>query len=112
MEGAGTSPLTTTSGLRQVLPSNRVKYHLEVLILQQLLVEDSGTYVCVMNNTIGSQRVQLDLVVRSPLETRVEPKRQVVDLNQPAVFTCAVLGHPVKEISWFHNGVQLRTGHR
>ena len=45
--------------LRQVLPSPRVKYHLEVLVLRRLLVEDSGVYVCIMNNTVGSQRIEV-----------------------------------------------------
>ena len=55
---------------------------------------------------------QVDLVVRSPLETRVDPAEQTVDLNRPAVFKCAVLGHPVKGISWFKDGRQLHRGSR
>ena len=98
--------------LRQVLPSPRIKYHLEVLVLLRLLVEDSGIYVCVMNNTIGAQRIEVELVVRSPLETRVDPPEQTVDLNRPAMFKCAVLGHPVKEISWYKDGRQLHRGNR
>lgn len=100
------------SSLRQVLPSSRIKYHLEVLVIHQLLVEDSGVYVCIMNNTLGSQKIEVDLTVQSPLETRVEPKSQIVDLNKAAVFACNVLGHPVKEISWYRNGRQLQMGHR
>ncbi len=95
-----------------MLPSSRVKYHLEVLVLLRLLVEDSGVYVCIMNNTIGSQRIEVELVVRSPLETRVDPVDQTVDLNRPAVFRCAVLGHPVKEISWYKDGRQIHRGNR
>ena len=100
------------SGLRQVLPSNRVKYHLEVLILLRLLVEDSGVYVCIVNNTVGSRRVEVELVVTSPLETRVSPVSQTVDLGRPAVFRCAVLGHPVKEIGWYKDGVRVQGGGR
>ena len=57
--------------LRQVLPSPRVKYHLEVLVLRRLLVEDSGIYVCIMNNTVGSQRIEVCQVClgRIPLAT-------------------------------------------
>jgi hypothetical protein len=101
-----------SGSLRQVLPSPRIKYHLEVLVLQRLLVEDSGVYVCIMNNTAGSQRIEVDVLVRSPLETRVDPAEQTVDLNRPAVFKCAVLGHPVKEISWYKDGRQLHRGNR
>ena len=100
------------TSLRQVLPSPRIKYHLEVLVIHQLLVEDSGVYVCIMNNTLGSQKIEVDLTVQSPLETRVAPASQTVDLNKAAVFRCNVLGHPVKEISWYRNGRQLQMGHR
>ena len=69
-------------GLRQVLPTPRVKYHLEVLILQELTVEDSGVYVCIVNNTVGSERVEVNLTVRSPLGANVDPERQIIDLNR------------------------------
>ena len=95
-----------------MLPGARVRYHLEVLILLDLLVEDSGSYVCIANNTVGSRRTRVELTVRSPLETRVTPRRQTVDLDRPAAFACAVLGHPVKEILWFRNGRQIEKGHR
>ena len=56
---------------------------------------------------------QVELTVRSPLETRVTPSRQTVDLDRPAAFACAVLGHPVKEIAWLRNGRQVEgDGHR
>ena len=55
---------------------------------------------------------QVNLVVRSPLETRVDPAEQTVDLNRPAVFKCAVLGHPVKGIRWYKDGRQLHRGSR
>ena len=56
--------------------------------------------------------MQVNLVVRSPLETRVDPAEQTVDLNRPAVFKCAVLGHPVKGIGWYKDGRQLHRGSR
>ena len=55
--------------MRQVLPSPKIKHHLEVLILQELLVEDSGIYVCIMNNTAGAERIEVNLTVRSSLDT-------------------------------------------
>ena len=39
------------------------------------MVEDSGTYVCIMNNTVGAQRIEVELTVASPLETRVAPEK-------------------------------------
>lgn len=77
-----------------------------------LMVEDSGTFICIMNNTLGSQRIEIELVVKSPLETVVRPESQIVDLNTPAFFTCKVLGHPVSQITWFKDGRALQMGSR
>ena len=65
-------------GLRQVLPSPKIKHHLEVLILHELLVEDSGIYVCIMNNTAGAERIEVNLTVRSLLDTLVTPSQQII----------------------------------
>ena len=74
--------------MRQVLPSQKVNFHLEVLILHELLIEDSGIYVCIMNNTAGAERIEVNLTVRSALDTLVTPSQQTIDLNQAAIFTC------------------------
>ena len=99
-------------GLRQVLPTPKVKYHLEVLILQELTIEDSGVYVCIVNNTVGSERVEVNLTVRSPLGASVEPATQVIDLNRQAIFKCTVVGWPVESTSWYKNGYPLHPSHR
>ena len=100
-------------GLRQVLPSPRIKHHLEVLILQELLVEDSGVYVCIMNNTAGAERIEVNLTVRSSLDTLVTPSQQTIDLNQAATFTCTVTGYPKQHVYWIKNGQRLQMdGHR
>ena len=61
-----------------MLPSPKIKHHLEVLILQELLVEDSGIYVCIMNNTAGAERIEVNLTVRSWLDTLVTPSHQTI----------------------------------
>lgn len=93
--------------LRQVLPNPRIKYHLEVLILHDLKVDDSGIYVCIVNNTLGSMRLEVNLTVRSPLGVRVDPVSQMVDMGNQAFFTCSIVGWPVKEFAWFKNGSPL-----
>ena len=95
-------------GLRQVLPSPKIKHHLEVLILQELLVEDSGIYVCIMNNTAGAERIEVNLTVRSALDTLVAPSQQTIDLNQAAVFNCEVTGYPQQTVYWTRNGEALQ----
>ena len=69
-----------------------------MLILQELLIEDSGIYVCIMNNTAGAERIEVNLTVRSALDTLVTPSQQTIDLNQAAIFTCTVTGHPPQNV--------------
>ena len=90
------------------MTSQRIKYHLEVLILQELRVGDSGVYVCIVNNTVGSERLEVNLTVQSPLGVRVDPVSQVVDLNHQAVFTCSVVGSPINTLEWLKNGYLLQ----
>ena len=85
---------------------------MEVLILQELQVEDSGVYVCIMNNTGGAERIEVNLTVKSALEAVVSPRQQTVDLNHPAVFTCTVTGYPRQHVYWIKNGQPLQLGHR
>jgi len=78
---------------------------------------NAGVYVCAANNSLGARWVAIELVVRSPLETRVRPGEQTVDLGRPAAMACDVLGHPIKEISWYRNGEKVEaegvnSGHR
>ena len=95
-------------GLRQVLPSPKTKHHLEVLILQELLVEDSGIYVCIMNNSAGAERIEVNLTVRSNLDTLVSPTQQIIDLGQEATFACKVTGSPKQHVFWTKNGQDLQ----
>ena len=62
--------------------------------------------------TVGSERVEVNLTVRSPLGVNVEPATQVIDLNRQAVFTCSVVGWPVESTSWYKNGYPLHVSHR
>ena len=98
--------------MRQVLPSERIKYHLEVLIIQDLRVDDSGVYVCIVNNTVGSERLEVNLTVQSPLGAGVDPVSQVVDLKGQAVFKCTVVGSPLQTFEWVKNGYPLQQAER
>jgi hypothetical protein len=70
-------------------------------------------YVCVSNNTSGSVRVEVRLQVDSAdLRVRVTPPEQTVDANRPALFECAVKGHPVDEVAWYKNARRLEMGYR
>ena len=41
-------------------------------------VDDSGIYVCITNNTVGAERIEVNLTVRRSLSVKVDPVRQTV----------------------------------
>ncbi|KAG8200003.1 hypothetical protein JTE90_006241 [Oedothorax gibbosus] len=70
------------------------------LVLQFVGVQDSGRYVCAVNNTAGEDRTTTTLTVSAPLSVYVTPQRQVVDVGRPATFNCTVSGRPVRTLTW------------
>lgn len=58
------------------------------LIIREARVEDSGKYLCVVNNSVGGESVETVLTVTAPLKARIEPEVQTIDFGRPAVFTC------------------------
>ncbi|XP_059477740.1 cell adhesion molecule Dscam2 isoform X42 [Neocloeon triangulifer] len=86
---------------------DRVKQVSGTLIIKEAKVEDSGKYLCVVNNSVGGESVETVLTVTAPLSATVEPETQTVDFGRPAVFTCNFEGNPVKTIGWLKDGKNL-----
>lgn len=78
------------------------------LIIKEAKVEDSGKYLCVVNNSVGGESVETVLTVTAPLKATVEPATQTVDFGRPAVFTCRYEGNPVKTITWLKDGKDMK----
>ncbi|XP_069678028.1 cell adhesion molecule Dscam1 isoform X19 [Periplaneta americana] len=86
---------------------DRVKQVSGTLIIKEARVEDSGKYLCVVNNSVGGESVETVLTVTAPLSATIEPTTQTVDFGRPAVFTCNFEGNPIKTISWLKDGKSL-----
>ncbi|XP_065205888.1 cell adhesion molecule Dscam1 isoform X13 [Planococcus citri] len=99
-----------TSRKLAVVLDDRVKQVSGTLIIQEAKVEDSGKYLCVVNNSVGGESVETVLTVTAPLSASVEPIVQTVDFGRPAVLTCNYEGNPVKTVSWLKDGKPISSG--
>ncbi|ENN75865.1 hypothetical protein YQE_07594, partial [Dendroctonus ponderosae] len=96
-----------TSRKQAVTLNDRVKQVAGTLIIREAKVEDSGKYLCVVNNSVGGESVETVLTVTAPLKASIEPKVQTVDFGRPAVFTCKFEGNPIKTVSWLKDGSKM-----
>ncbi|XP_051153579.1 cell adhesion molecule Dscam2 isoform X6 [Leptopilina boulardi] len=96
-----------TSRRQPVQLNERVRQVSGTLIIREARVEDSGKYLCIVNNSVGGESVETVLTVTAPLSAEIEPTVQTVDFGRPATFTCNVKGNPVKTISWLKDGKPL-----
>ncbi|XP_076374928.1 Down syndrome cell adhesion molecule 1 isoform X19 [Megalopta genalis] len=87
--------------------NERVRQVSGTLIIREARVEDSGKYLCIVNNSVGGESVETVLTVTAPLAAEIEPSTQTIDFGRPATFTCNVRGNPIKTISWLKDGKPL-----
>ncbi|KAK9305162.1 hypothetical protein QLX08_003819 [Tetragonisca angustula] len=96
------------SSRRQPVQLNeRVRQVSGTLIIREARVEDSGKYLCIVNNSVGGESVETVLTVTAPLAAEIEPNTQTIDFGRPATFTCNVRGNPIKTVSWLKDGKPL-----
>ncbi|ROT70131.1 putative Down syndrome cell adhesion molecule-like protein Dscam2 isoform X6 [Penaeus vannamei] len=74
------------------------------LYLTGVTTEDSGHYLCVANNSAGTDSYRVNVQVRDRLSASVEPSLQRVDLGRPTRLTCRVSGTPVTSVTWYKDG--------
>ncbi|CAD6214602.1 GSCOCG00004137001-RA-CDS, partial [Cotesia congregata] len=96
-----------TTRRQPVQLNERVRQVSGTLIIREARVEDSGKYLCIVNNSVGGESVETVLTVTAPLAAEIEPRVQTVDFGRPATFTCNVRGNPIKTISWMKDGKAL-----
>ncbi|XP_023213824.1 Down syndrome cell adhesion molecule-like protein Dscam2 [Centruroides sculpturatus] len=82
------------------------------LVIRRTIVEDSGKYVCLVNNSVGQERLETQLIVMAPLSVRITPSQQLVAVGHSAMFNCTVEGHPVLGVAWTKNVRPLVTNQR
>ncbi|XP_049309246.1 Down syndrome cell adhesion molecule-like protein Dscam2 isoform X40 [Bactrocera dorsalis] len=96
-----------TTRKQAVILNERVKQVSGTLIIKDAVVEDSGKYLCVVNNSVGGESVETVLTVTAPLSAKIDPPTQTIDFGRPAVFTCQYSGNPIKTISWLKDGKSI-----
>ena len=74
------------------------------MIIKNAIVDDSGKYLCVVNNSVGGESVETVLTVTAPLSATIEPTVQTIDFGRPAIFTCHFMGNPIKTMRWMKDG--------
>lgn len=67
-------------------------------------LDDSGKYLCWVNNSAGEETIQVTLTITAPLTAHLQPQMQTVDVDKNAQFQCVVSGHPVHDVNWLHDG--------
>lgn len=96
-----------TTRKQAVVLDDRVKQVSGTLIIKDAIIEDSGKYLCVVNNSVGGESVETVLTVTAPLSAKIDPPTQTVDFGRPAVFTCHFSGNPIKTVSWMKDGKSI-----
>nr|CAB3254668.1 basement membrane-specific heparan sulfate proteoglycan core protein-like [Phallusia mammillata] len=61
---------------------------------------DSGTYACVANNSVGTTRDTLDVLIHGSPEVKVEPTFLEVRAHEPLTLSCLVNSTLASNITW------------
>ncbi|RWS12489.1 cell adhesion molecule-like protein [Dinothrombium tinctorium] len=82
-----------------------------ILIVKEVKLLDGGVYVCVVNNSIGEERAETEVIVRAPLVAKMIPWRQSIDVGKSALLNCSVSGHPITTIVWEKDHKRIKPGY-
>ncbi|KAH9415900.1 hypothetical protein DERP_000394 [Dermatophagoides pteronyssinus] len=78
------------------------------LFIRDVAIADSGYYVCVANNSMGEDRIEMELVVKAPLSVTMTPSYILASDGDNVAFNCTITGgSPVQQIHWRRNARPL-----
>ncbi|XP_023233546.1 Down syndrome cell adhesion molecule-like protein Dscam2 isoform X2 [Centruroides sculpturatus] len=87
-------------GLTPAEINQRIRQEDGVLLIQRVMPEDSGKYVCVVSNSVGEDRTEIELFVEEPLIVSLIPDHQRVDVGKTVTLNCSITGRPVGSVVW------------
>ncbi|KAH7636186.1 mdscam3 [Dermatophagoides farinae] len=99
------SSSSTLSGLMSnnyLIPRFRILTN--SILIEKVSQNDAGLYRCIVNNSIGSELAETQLIVRSPLNVQIGLPIIRIELGNSLTLNCTVSGGPIKAIEWLHNG--------
>ncbi|XP_042896900.1 cell adhesion molecule Dscam1 isoform X2 [Parasteatoda tepidariorum] len=71
-----------------------------VLKFSNVKLSDAGFYSCQVTNSIGEDRVDIELLVEEPLKVSIIPKELQLNVGKDGLFNCSVEGQPFDSIFW------------
>nr|XP_027205557.1 Down syndrome cell adhesion molecule-like protein 1 [Dermatophagoides pteronyssinus] len=78
------------------------------LFIRDVAIADSGIYVCVANNSLGEDRIEMELVVKAPLSVTMTPSYILASDGDNVAFNCTITGgSPIQQIHWRRNARPL-----
>nr|XP_054406952.1 myosin light chain kinase, smooth muscle-like [Pongo abelii] len=88
------------------------------LCIQEVFLEDTGTYICEAWNSAGEVHTQAMLMVQEPHDGTQpwfisKPRSVTASLGQSVLISCAIAGDPFPTVHWLRDGKALckDTGH-
>ncbi|XP_007935886.1 hemicentin-1 [Orycteropus afer afer] len=107
-------PKLTWTFNNNIIPAHfdSVSGHSE-LIIERVSKEDSGTYVCTAENSVGFVKAIGFVYVKEPPVFKGDyPSNWIEPLGGNAILNCEVKGDPAPTIQWSRKGMEIEISHR
>nr|CAD7258839.1 unnamed protein product [Timema shepardi] len=100
--------IESTTRKQAVTLDDRVKQVSGTLIIKEARVEDSGKYLCVVNNSVGGESVETVLTVTvEPPQIHKKFSEETLQPGPSMFLQCVASGNPTPEITWELDGKKL-----
>ncbi|XP_038527072.1 hemicentin-1 isoform X3 [Canis lupus familiaris] len=107
-------PKLTWTFNNNIIPAHfdSVNGHSE-LVIERVSKEDSGTYVCTAENSVGFVKAIGFVYVKEPPVFKGDyPSNWIEPLGGNAILNCEVKGDPAPTIQWSRKGMDIEINHR
>lgn len=98
--------------IESLLMTGHYKVKESRLIIQSVDDSANTVFYCTATNEQGSETLEVQIKVVSPLHVHIQPAQQTVDVGKTATLRCIVSGTPQTHLWWLKDGQPLRTGNR